>query len=159
MSLSTVVSGRRVCPLWHEMNKVHPALTICVGISCQWFPLCFQRHHPTTWPVPVMGSLHLLPLQGGYSSHHRCDERLEVLDTHHAFTLDSHGFPLLGHIVRHAPSTSLTNNRLRRHMPPQSPGVLWLFSVRQVSGSVVGDHPRQDMLFYPSDCSITGNSR
>ena len=51
----TVASGRRVCPLWHEMNEVHPVLAICVGISRQWFPLRFQRHHPTTWPVPVMG--------------------------------------------------------------------------------------------------------
>ena len=120
----TVASGRRLCPLWQEVNEVHPVLPICVGISRQWFPLCFQRHHPTTWPVPVMGLLRLLPLQGGYSSHHRCDERLELLDTHHAFTLDSHGFPLLGHMVLHAPSTSLTNNRLRRHMPQQSPSVL-----------------------------------
>ena len=92
-----------MCSLWHEMNTVHPALTICVGISHQWFPLCFQRHYPTTWPVPVLGSLHLLPLQGGYSSHYHCEEWLELLDTHHAFTLDSHGFPLLGHMVLHAP--------------------------------------------------------
>ena len=58
----------------------------------------------------------------------------------------------------YTPSTSLTNNHLQQHMPPQSPGVLWSSSVRQVSGSVVGDCPRQNMLFYPSDCCVTGNS-
>ena len=71
-----------------------------------------------------MGLLRLLPLQGGYSSHHRCDEQLELPDTHHAFTLDPHGFPLLRHMVLHAPSTSLTNNHLQQHMLHRSPGVL-----------------------------------
>ena len=32
-------------------------------------------------------------------------------------------------------------------------------SVRQVSGSVVGDRPRRDILFHPSDYSVTGNPR
>ena len=80
----------RVFLVHRTSSLLHPHLTV------QQFPLCFQRHHPTTWPVPVMELLRLLPLQGGYPSHHRCDERLELLDTHHAFTLDTHGFPLLG---------------------------------------------------------------
>ena len=44
----------------------------------------------------TMGLLRLLLFRGGYSSQHRCDEQLELLDTHHTFTLDSYRFPLLG---------------------------------------------------------------
>ena len=108
-------------------------------------------HH---WPLPVTELLRLSPLRGGYSSHHRCDERLELLDTHRTITLDSRGSHCWVYSFPAAtpPSTSFPNDRLRRHMSHRSP-------VRQVSGSVVGDRPRRDRLFHPSDCSVTGNLR
>ena len=114
----------RACPLWQEM-KSHPALVICVGASRRWFP----PHH---WPLPVMKLLRLSPLRGSYSSLHRCDERLELLDTHHTFTPDSRGSHCWAYrpSAPTPPSTSFPNDRLRR-----------------------------DTLFRPSGCSITGYLR
>ena len=123
---------------WQEM-KSYPALVICVNTSSWWFPLCFQILHSTTGRLPVAELLRLSPLRGGYSSHHCCDERLELLDTHHTITLDSRDSHCWVYSPPAAapPSTSFPNDRLRRDMSHRS-------LVRQVSGSVVGDRPRQD---------------
>ena len=63
--------------------KCHLVLVICVGINRSSFRCVFRDTAPPIGRCPVMGLLRLLPLRGGYFSHHRCDERLELLDTHH----------------------------------------------------------------------------
>ena len=123
---------------------------------------------PHHWPLPVIGLLRLLPLRGGYSSHSRCGERLELLDTHHTFTLDSHGLPDR-RIVLHAPSTSLANDRLRRHVSHQSLGGLFLAYHSSSARHVVSPDDlragcfslvvRRDMLSCPSGSSVASNLR
>ena len=59
---------------------------ICAGIGRWWFSFVLSETPPHHWPLPVMKQFRLSPLREGYSTHHRCDEWLEFLDTHHTFT-------------------------------------------------------------------------
>ena len=84
-SPSQVVSGWRLARDEVLSRTCHMLALAAGGFRCvSDTPL----HH---WPLPVTELLRLSPLRGGYSSYHCCDERLELLDTHHTITLDSRG--------------------------------------------------------------------
>ena len=131
-------NGWSAVGVWQGM-KFYLHSSYVLALSRWWFPLCFQILHSTTGRLPVAELLCLSPLRGGYSSHHRCDERLELLDTHHTITLDSRDSHCWVYSPPAAapPSTFFPNNRLRQDMSHRS-------LVRKVSGSVVGDRPQRD---------------
>ena len=133
-------------------DEVLFALVICVGTTLVVSAVFSDTplHH---WPLPVTELLRLSPLRGGYSSHHRCDERLELLDTHRTITLDSRGSHCWVYSLPAPtpPSTSFPNDRLRRHVSHRS-------LVRKVSGSVVGDRPRRDRSRAPLLVIILGET-